>query len=114
MGTLTDTTPTPAEDRFLAAIERAADGRPKYPRGTAFVDVERLVELAPMVARYVRDRRPIVLMYPDGDERVILPSRPRTVVLYWKDSLVQGETSVLKDSLKPALEWVRGLHRALR
>src|SRR5215204_2486867 len=73
MGTMTDTGRTRAEESFLEAIECASAGLEKYPAGTAFVDAQRLAEFAPMVVRYAREHRPVVLVYPDGDERLLVP-----------------------------------------
>jgi hypothetical protein len=71
MATVTDSTRTPAEERFLEAIDRAASESPAYPQGAVFVEAERLSTLAPMVSRYIREGRPVVVVFPDGEERVI-------------------------------------------
>lgn len=52
------------------ATELAVEGRSPYPEGAAFVAAD-LAELGSIVARHARERRPVVLVYPDGDERIL-------------------------------------------
>jgi hypothetical protein len=76
METATGIGRTATEERFLEAIDSATHGVERYPSGTAFIDAERLDELGPVFARYIRDHRPVVLVFPDGDEHLIC-SQPR-------------------------------------
>ena len=49
------------------------EGRSPYPNGAAFVAAD-LPNLGEAVAGYARERRPVVIVYPDGDERVLTPN----------------------------------------
>jgi hypothetical protein len=60
-----------AAERFKLAIDLAVDGRSPYPGGAAFVAADQ-PDLGVWMARYAREHRPVVLVYPDGDERVLL------------------------------------------
>jgi hypothetical protein len=58
--------------RFRAAIE----GQGSYPRGAVFLDAEADFARTALV-RNIRERRPVVLVFPDGEERIIQArSRP--------------------------------------
>jgi hypothetical protein len=61
-----------AGQRFDTAIELAIKGRSPYPNGAAFVGTD-VPDLGPTLAGYAREHRPVVLVYPDGEERFILP-----------------------------------------
>jgi hypothetical protein len=63
-----------AAERFRLATELAVEGRSPYPEGAAFVAAD-LAELGSIVARHARERRAVVLVYPDGDERVLTPGQ---------------------------------------
>lgn len=67
-----------AAARFSLAIDLAIEGKSPYPNGAAFVAAD-LPELSTWLADYAREHRPVVLVYPDGDERVLLapPAVPR-------------------------------------
>lgn len=62
-----------AAERFRLATDLAVEGRSPYPNGAAFVASD-LANFGETVARYARERLPIVIVYPDGDERVLTPS----------------------------------------
>ena len=65
-----------ASKRFDAAIEDAIEERPdRYPNRSAFVGAD-LPDLGQTLARYAREWRPVVLVYPDGAERIIEPREP--------------------------------------
>ena len=61
-----------AAERFKLATELAIDGKSPYPDGAAFVAAD-IPDLGEIVARHARERRPVVLVYPDGEERVLAP-----------------------------------------
>jgi len=63
-----------AVERFRLAIELAIEGRSPYPDGAAFVAAD-LPNLGEVLARYARERRPVVLIYPDGEERILISDR---------------------------------------
>lgn len=78
MATVTRRTPGSelASKRFDAAIDDAIEERPdRYPNGSAFVGAD-VPYLGQSLARYVREGRPVVLVYPDGAERIIEPREP--------------------------------------
>lgn len=62
-----------AAQRFQLATDLAVEGRSPYPNGAAFVPAD-LPNLGEAVAGYARERRPVVIVYADGDERVLVPS----------------------------------------
>ncbi len=65
-----------ASERFDAAIEDGIAERPaRYPNGAVFVGAD-LPGLGEIFARDVREERAIVLVYPDGEERIIEPRKP--------------------------------------
>lgn len=63
-----------AAERFRLATELGVEGKSPYPDGAAFVAAD-LAELGSIVARHARERRPVVLVYPDGDERILTPGQ---------------------------------------
>lgn len=80
MATVTNKRRTPgsvlASERFDAAIEDAIEERPeRYPNGSVFVGAD-LPDLGSALARDIREGRPVVLVYPDGAERIIEPREP--------------------------------------
>lgn len=80
MATVTDNSRTPgsvlASERFDAAIEDAIAERPsRYPNGAAFVGAD-MPGLGAILAQNAREQRPVVLVYPDGEEWVIEPRKP--------------------------------------
>jgi hypothetical protein len=80
MATVTDKTRTPgsvlASKRFDAAIEDGIAERPaRYPNGAAFVGAD-LPGLGEILARNAREDRPVVLVYPDGEEWIVEPHKP--------------------------------------
>jgi hypothetical protein len=65
-----------ASARFDAAIDDAIEERPeRYPNGSVFVGAD-LPGLGRALARDIREGRPVVLVYPDGMERIIEPREP--------------------------------------
>lgn len=65
-----------ASKRLDAAIEDAIEERPeRYPNGSAFVGAD-MSGLGQVLARYAREGRTVVLVYPDGAERIIEPREP--------------------------------------
>jgi hypothetical protein len=62
-----------ASKRFDAAIDDAIEERPdRYPNRSAFVGAD-IPNLGQSLARYALEGRPVVLVYPDGAERIIEP-----------------------------------------
>ncbi len=57
-----------AAQRFELAIE----GKSPYPNGAAFVASD-LPGFGETLARYARERIPVVIVYPDGEERILTP-----------------------------------------
>jgi hypothetical protein len=58
-----------------AAIESAIGGQLLYPTGTSFVGSD-ATWLGEVVARCAREGRPVLIVYPDGEERLVLPASP--------------------------------------
>lgn len=58
-------------ERFRAALH----GEGSYPRGAVFIDAEASFAWDATV-RNVREERPVVLVFPDGLEKIIVPSSP--------------------------------------
>lgn len=63
-------------ERFRLATDLAVEGRSPYPDGAAFVAAD-LPNLGDVLADYARERRPVVLVYADGEERMLLPDAAR-------------------------------------
>jgi len=61
-----------AAQRFELAIELAIDGKSPYPNGAAFVASD-MPGFGETLARYARERIPVVIVYPDGEERILMP-----------------------------------------
>ncbi len=61
-----------AAQRFELAIELAIDGKSPYPNGAAFVASD-MPGFGETLARYARERIPVVIVYPDGEERILTP-----------------------------------------
>ncbi len=53
-------------------FELAIDGKSPYPNGAAFVASD-LPGFGETLARYARERIPVVIVYPDGEERILTP-----------------------------------------
>jgi hypothetical protein len=64
-----------AAQRFQAATDLAVTGQSPYPDGAVFVASD-LPNVGEILAGYARERTAIVIVYPDGDERVLLPQGP--------------------------------------
>jgi len=58
-------------ERFRAALY----GEGSYPRGAVFIDAEASFAWDATI-RNVREERPVVLIFPDGLEKIIMPSSP--------------------------------------
>ncbi|MHB1837869.1 MAG: hypothetical protein ACYCXW_23230, partial [Solirubrobacteraceae bacterium] len=52
----------------------AVEGKSPYPNEAAFVASD-LPNLGSVLAEYAKEHRPVVLVYPDGEERVLMPQR---------------------------------------
>lgn len=61
-----------AAERFRLATDLAIEGRSPYPSEAAFVASD-MPNLGVILAEYARERRPVVLVYPDGEERILAP-----------------------------------------
>lgn len=72
-----------AAERFRVATDLALEGRSPYPNGAAFVAAD-MPRLGEVLAGYAREHRPVVLVYPDGEERFLMslhpPARWRTAI----------------------------------
>ena len=65
-----------ASKRFDAAIDDAIEERPeRYPNGSTFVGAD-MPGLGRALAENAREGRTVVLVYPDGAERIIEPREP--------------------------------------
>ena len=60
-------------ERFRLATDLAVEGNSPDPDGAAFVAAD-LPNLGDVLAQYAKERRPVVLVYADGEERVLLPA----------------------------------------
>jgi hypothetical protein len=58
-------------ERFKAALYGERD----YPQGAVFIDAEASFAWDATI-RNVREERPVVLIFPDGLEKIIMPSSP--------------------------------------
>ncbi|SRR6266516_5629148 len=58
-------------ERFRAALY----GEGSYPQGAVFIDAEASFAWD-VTIRNVREERPVVLVFPDGLEKIIVPSSP--------------------------------------
>jgi len=58
-------------ERFRAALY----GEGSYPQGAVFIDAEASFAWDATI-RNVREERPVVLVFPDGLEKIIMPSSP--------------------------------------
>ncbi|MHB1571852.1 MAG: hypothetical protein ACYC0H_21975 [Solirubrobacteraceae bacterium] len=63
-----------AAERFRLAIDLAVEGKSPYPNEAAFVASD-LPNLGSVLAEHAKEHRPVVLVYPDGEERVLMPQR---------------------------------------
>jgi hypothetical protein len=54
------------------AIDDTIAGRPTYPSGTTFIRTE-IDAFGECVAQEARRGKPIVISYPDGEERYLVP-----------------------------------------
>jgi hypothetical protein len=61
-----------AIERFRLAIDLAVEGKSPYPNEAAFIAAD-LPNLGAVLAEHARERRPVVLVYPDGEERILMP-----------------------------------------
>lgn len=58
-------------ERFKAALE----GNGRYPKGAIFIDAEASFA-STVLLRKVREGQPVVLVFPDGLERIVEASTP--------------------------------------
>ena len=65
--------PKTLDDAMGRAIDDFIAGRPTYPSGTNFVSTE-IDGFGEVVAQMAREDRPIVIEYPDGEERYLVPA----------------------------------------
>lgn len=76
MGPVADphTSPTATRDHAFTKLEEAIDatmaGEHLYPDGAAFVPVD-IEGVGKVIARHAREGRDMVLVYPDGSDRVL-------------------------------------------
>jgi hypothetical protein len=56
-----------------AALDDFVAGRPTYPSGTVFIASD-LEWSGNSIAERARENKPIVVVYPDGEERFLVPS----------------------------------------
>jgi hypothetical protein len=61
-----------AAERFRLALDLAVEGKSPYPNEAAFLAAD-LPNLGSILAEYAKERRPVVLVYPDGEERILIP-----------------------------------------
>jgi len=61
-----------ASARMDAAIQAAIDGEPIYPDRTVFVGSDH-AKLGDVMRRRALERAPVLIVYPDGEERLLLP-----------------------------------------
>jgi hypothetical protein len=67
---------TEHEDLAFAHFKEALEGDPRrYPHGAAFVSTES-PHARELLLRHFREGRPVVLVFPDGEERIVRPFRP--------------------------------------
>jgi len=62
-----------AAERFRLAVDLAVEGKSPYPNEAAFLAAD-LPNLGVILAEYAKERRPVVLVYPDGEERILVSS----------------------------------------
>lgn len=84
-----------AAERFRLAIDLAIEGRSPYPNGAAFLAADQ-PELGAWMADYAREHRPVVLVYPDGDERVLLALTPASRWRALLEDMFKGLGRLLK------------------
>jgi hypothetical protein len=76
---LTESKTDPADltfERFRAALE----GNGRYPKGAVFVDAEAPFAGSALV-RNAREGLPVVLIYPDGMEKIVESASPEVSVV---------------------------------
>ncbi len=62
-----------AAERFRLAVDLAVEGKSPYPNEAAFLAAD-LLNLGANMAEYAKERRSVVLVYPDGEERILVSS----------------------------------------
>jgi hypothetical protein len=65
-----------ASERMDAAMEADLTGTPLYPDGTAFVGSDHS-DIGEVVLRRARERTPLLIVYPDGEERLLVTAPRR-------------------------------------
>jgi hypothetical protein len=79
VATVKKTTQDRVSDHFDEAIRTAIAGEHRYPNGATFLGVEDSPGLGQEIVEAAREGRPIVLVYPDGETRFLLPEHPYVV-----------------------------------
>lgn len=84
MVTIGESKTVPGREAAFSAFERATDdaiaGRDTYPDGSIFVGTD-LPGWEKTLLRALKERRPVVLVDPDGQERIVTPTRHRPPLL---------------------------------
>lgn len=88
MGRIGPTTPATrtADGVMREAIDDFVAGRPTYPSGTTFIDSDQ-DGVDASIAYHAREHGPIVIVYPDGEERFLTPSPHPRVSAGWVERL---------------------------
>ena len=75
MGRVDPATPATrnAHDVMSEVIDDFVAGRPTYPSGTTFIDSDQ-DGVGASIAYHAREHKPIVIVYPDGEECFLTPS----------------------------------------
>ena len=80
------TSPTPASEcafsRFRELGDPSTAEAHRYPRDAVFIPSD-LPEFGAIMARRIRECRPIVVIYPDGSEKMIVPRPASRTRIYW-------------------------------
>jgi hypothetical protein len=66
---------TDADDLTFERFRAAIAGDRGYPSGAAFIDAEAHFAQA-AILRNIREGRPVVVIFPDGQEKVVKPVNP--------------------------------------
>lgn len=73
-----------AFERMGRALDVAGHHRHDYPRDAVFVPAD-LPDFGLVLARYLRGHKPVIVVYPDGTERMLVPGEPaRGGLFLWR------------------------------
>lgn len=73
-----------AFDRMQAALDEVGHRHRHYPGDTVFIPSD-LPDFREVFTRHMRDEKPVVVIYPDGRERMVFPGEPARVGTYlWR------------------------------